>query len=62
MSWTKKEDVTWFVEQVRPPGEEPQGFDDRYSYEGAIEYAKMQGEDGRPLLEALQKRFGGERR
>ena len=67
MSWNQEVDIAWIVEQVReiveqvrPPEEESQGFDDRWSYGEAIKYAKMQIESGRLLLEALQERFGGE--
>jgi hypothetical protein len=56
MIWTS-DDIVSFTGEVLPPGENPQGFDDRYTYEEAIEIATAQGDDGLPLLEALIKKY-----
>jgi hypothetical protein len=41
---------------IVPPGEERQGFDDRFClFSDAVEVAKALGEEGKPLMDALEK-------
>ena len=57
MSWINdKEQLDEFIKEVRMPGEEAQGFDDGYDYYEMVEYAKSLGEEGVPLLKALEKK------
>jgi len=61
MSWiSDKEQLFEFIKEVRMPGEEAQGFDDGYDYYEMVEYAKSLGEEGIPLLQALEKKAGNE--
>ena len=53
MIWTN-EDITKFIDNVRPPGVEPKRYDDRISFEDAIEIATSEGEEGQKLYKALQ--------
>jgi hypothetical protein len=54
MIWGK-EDITDFIATVAPPGEQHKRYDDRILYDDAVEFACAQGDDGKPLLDALQK-------
>ena len=47
------EGIEEFLKGVRKPNEEPMVFDDRRSYEEAINFAEKLGSYGEKLLEAL---------
>jgi len=54
MIWTPKSIADFIEIDVVLPGEELMAFDRRMMYETAIEYAQEQGEEGIPLLRALE--------
>ena len=50
-----KENIERFIAKVAMPGEILQNNEDRMTYENAVIYANMEGENGKPLLDALKK-------
>jgi hypothetical protein len=49
-----------YIQRIAPPGAKIGSYDDRIAYEDALAFAKgliAKGEDGMPLLKALEKRY-----
>ncbi len=53
--WGSMDALNEYLEAVRRPDEEPQGYDDRPSFEEAEVYAKWLGEAGKTLFAELMK-------
>jgi hypothetical protein len=53
--WGTQEAITDFLDMTMRPGEEPDGYDSRHSYEFAVGIAKGIGEAGETVLAELMK-------
>lgn len=53
--WGTLDSLRDFLDSVRRPGEEPSGYDSRFSFDDAVAYAKVIGEAGETLLAELMK-------
>jgi hypothetical protein len=53
--WGDAETMMEYLDWVRRPGEEPEGYDDRYDFDFAVAYAECIGEAGVTLLAELMK-------
>jgi len=53
--WGDAEALKEYLRSVRRPGEKPNGYDSRHSFEFAVAHAKALGEAGETLFAELMK-------